>query len=101
QLKSKTIDTEAHDISVLQDGVVMEVAQLLDVKLSSEAKQVLAVGGTTVPSAYEYYIQGKGYLQRYEVAQNIDTAISLFNLALGQDPRYPWAVGGRGGAYWR
>ena len=101
QLKSKTIDTETRDISVLQDGVVLDVAELLDVKLSSEAKQVLAVGGTTVPSAYEYYIQGKGYLQRYEVAQNIDTAISLFNLALGQDRRYALAVAGLGEAYWR
>jgi serine/threonine-protein kinase len=101
QLKSKTIDTEAHDISVLQDGVVLEVADLLDVKLSSQAKQVLAVGGTTVPSAYEYYMQGRGYLQRYEVAQNLDTAISLFNLALGQDHRYALAEAGLGEAYWR
>jgi serine/threonine-protein kinase len=101
QLKSKTIDTEAHDISVLQDGVVLEVAELLDVKLSSQAKQVLAIGGTTVPSAYEYYMQGRGYLQRYEVAQNLDTAISLFNLALGQDHRYALAEAGLGEAYWR
>jgi serine/threonine protein kinase/tetratricopeptide (TPR) repeat protein len=101
QLKSKTIDTEAHDISVLQDGVVLEVAELLDVKLSSQAKQVLAIGGTTVPSAYEYYMQGRGYLQRYEGAQNIDTAISLFNLALGQDRRYALAEAGLGEAYWR
>jgi len=101
QLKSKTIDTEAHDISVLQDGVVLEVAELLDVKLSDQAKQVLAVGGTTVPSAYEYYMQGRGYLQRYEVAQNIDTAISLFNLALAQDRRYALAEAGLGEAYWR
>jgi len=101
QLKSKTIDTEAHDISVLQDGVVLEVAELLDVKLSSQAKQVLAIGGTTVPSAYEYYMQGRGYLQRYEVAQNLDTAISLFNLALGQDSRYALAEAGLGEAYWR
>src|SRR6266849_6406080 len=101
QLKSKTIDTEAHDISVLQDGVVLEVAELLDVKLSSQAKQVLAIGGTTVPSAYEYYMQGRGYLQRYEVAENVDTAISLFNLALGQDRRYALAEAGLGEAYWR
>jgi serine/threonine protein kinase/tetratricopeptide (TPR) repeat protein len=101
QLKSKTIDTEARDISVLQDGVVLEVAELLDVKLSSQAKQVLAVGGTTVPSAYEYYMQGRGYLQRYEVAQNIDTAIALFNLALGQDRHYALAEAGLGEAYWR
>jgi serine/threonine-protein kinase len=101
QLKSKTIDTESHDISVLQDGVVLEVAELLDVKLSSQAKQVLAIGGTTVPSAYEYYMQGRGYLQRYEVAQNVDTAISLFNLALGQDRRYALAEAGLGESYWR
>jgi serine/threonine protein kinase/tetratricopeptide (TPR) repeat protein len=101
QLKSKTIDTEAHDISVLQDGVVLEVAELLDVKLSSQAKQVLAVGGTTVPSAYEYYMQGRGYLQRYEVAQNVDTAIALFNRALELDPKYAVADAGLGEAYWR
>jgi serine/threonine protein kinase/tetratricopeptide (TPR) repeat protein len=101
QLKSKAIDTEAHDISVLQDGVVLEVAELLDVKLSSQAKQVLAVGGTTVPNAYEFYTQGRGYLQRYEVAQNIDTAISLFKLALEQDHKYALAEAGLGEAYWR
>ena len=101
QLKSKTIDTESHDVAVLQDGVVMQVAELLDVKLSSQAKQVLAVGGTTVPGAYEYYTQGRGYLQRYEVAQNLDTAISLFNLALGQDRSYALAEAGLGEAYWR
>ena len=101
QLKSKTIDTEAHDISVLQDGVVLEVAELLDVKLSSQAKQVLAVGGTTIPSAYEYYMQGRGYLQRYEVTQNVDTAIALFNRALQQDPKYALAHAGLGEAYWR
>jgi len=101
QLKSKTIDTEAHDISVLQDGVVLQVAELLDVKLSSRAKQVLAVGGTTVPSAYEYYMQGRGYLQRYEVIQNVDTAITLFNRALERDPNYALAEAGLGEAYWR
>jgi eukaryotic-like serine/threonine-protein kinase len=101
QLKSKTIDTEAGDISVLQDGVVLEVAELLGVKLSSQAKQLLAVGGTTVPGAYEYYMQGRGYLQRYEEAQNIDTAITLFNRALEQDPKYALAQAGLGEAYWR
>jgi serine/threonine protein kinase/tetratricopeptide (TPR) repeat protein len=101
QLKAKTIDTEAGDISVLQDGVVLEAAQLLDVKLSSQAKQVLAVGGTTIPSAYEYYMQGRGYLQRFEVVQNVDTAITLFNRALEQDPKYALAHAGLGEAYWR
>jgi serine/threonine-protein kinase len=101
QLKSKTIDTEASDISVLQDGVVLEVADLLDVKLSSQAKQILAVGGTTVPGAYEYYMQGRGYLQRYEVPQNVDTSVALFNRALELDPKYALAKAGLGEAFWR
>jgi serine/threonine protein kinase/tetratricopeptide (TPR) repeat protein len=101
QLKSKTIDTEVHDISTLQDGVVLEAAQLLDVKLTNEAKQVLAVGGTTVPDAYDLYAQGVGYLQRYDVAQNLDHAISLFKAALEHDNRYALAQAGLGEAYWR
>ena len=101
QLKSKTIDTEVHDTSTLQDGVVLEAADLLDVKLTNEAKQVLAVGGTTVPNAYDFYAQGVGYLQRYDVSENVDHAISLFDAALQQDSRYALAQAGLGEAYWR
>jgi len=101
QLRSKTIDTEVRDISTLQDGVVLETAELLDVRLTSEAKQILAVGGTTVPDAYDFYAQGVGYLQRYDVAENVDHAISLFKLALEQDHRYALAQAGLGEAYWR
>lgn len=101
QLKSKTIDTEVRDISTLQDGVVLEAAELLDVRLTTEAKQVLAVGGTTIPDAYDLYAQGIGYLQRYDVAQNVDHAIALFKAALEQDHRYALAHAGLGEAYWR
>ena len=101
QLKSKTIDTNLHDISTLQDGVVLEAAELLGVKLTSEAQQVLAVGGTTVPDAYDLYAQGVGYLQRYDVPENLDHAISLFKAALEQDNQYALARAGLGEAYWR
>jgi serine/threonine-protein kinase len=101
QLKSKTIDTEARDISVLQDGVVLDVAELLDMRLSSDEKQLLAVGGTLVPDAYDLYTQGRGYLQRYDVPQNLDNAILLFKLALERDNRYALAQAGLGEAYWR
>jgi tetratricopeptide (TPR) repeat protein len=46
-------------------------------------------------------MQGLGYLQRYEVIQNVDTAITLFNRALEQDPKYALAEAGLGEAYWR
>ena len=100
QIKSKTIDCEVHDISTLQDGVVLETAELLGVRLTGQEKQVLAFGGTTVPNAYDLYTQGIGYLQRYDVASNVDHAISLFKLALEQDSRYALAQAGLGEAYW-
>jgi serine/threonine-protein kinase len=100
QLKSKTMDTEAQDELTLQDGVVLQTVDLLDIKLSSEAMQTLSLGGTTTPSAYDLYTQGKGYLQRYEVPQNVDTAISLFKSALEKDHRYALAQAGLGEAYW-
>ena len=101
QLRSQTIDTELRDVSVLQDGVVLEVAGLLDVNLPSQAKQVLMAGGTTVPGAYDFYTQGKGYLQRYEEVGNVDKAIGLFQRALEQDPKYALAHAGLAEAYWR
>jgi tetratricopeptide (TPR) repeat protein/TolB-like protein len=101
QLKSKTIDTTVQDVSTLQDGVVLEAAEMLGVPLTRESKQVLAVGGTTVPDAYDFYIQGVGYLQRYDVSENVDHAISLFNEALGEDSHYALAQAGLGEAYWR
>jgi serine/threonine-protein kinase len=46
-------------------------------------------------------MQGRGYLQRYEVPQNVDTSVALFNRALELDPKYALAEAGLGEAYWR
>jgi serine/threonine protein kinase/tetratricopeptide (TPR) repeat protein len=101
QLKSKTFDTDAQDVLALQDGVVLQVGELLDVKLSAQAKQALSTGGTTTPSAFDLYTQGRGYLQRFEQPQNIETAISLFKSALDKDPHYALAEAALAEAYWR
>jgi serine/threonine protein kinase/tetratricopeptide (TPR) repeat protein len=101
QLKSATIDTKVQDISTLQDGVVLETAELLGVPLTDQARQVLAIGGTTVPDAYDLYAQGVGYLQRYDVPENVDHAISLFKSALAEDKQYALAQAELGEAYWR
>jgi serine/threonine-protein kinase len=61
----------------------------------------LSAGGTDVPEAYEYYIQGRGYLQRYENVDNIDRATNLFKLASEKDSLYTVVYAGLGEAYWR
>jgi serine/threonine-protein kinase len=101
QLDARSIDTETHDITVLQDGVVLEVADMLEMKLPAPARRALAAGETREPDAYQFYMQGRGYLQRYEILENVETAIDLFKRALAQDPKYAQAYAGLGEACWR
>jgi serine/threonine-protein kinase len=101
QLSSSVIDDQMSNISILQDESVIKIAEMLNVELRPETRSVLAAGGTTVPDAYDFYLQGRGHLQRYETTENIDTAIGLFKQAVAQDSLYALAYAGLGEAYWR
>lgn len=101
QVDGRSIDTGTSDLGVLQDGVLLEATDLLSVKLTKRAKQVLAAGETKVGGAYELYATGRGLLQQYDSLDNIDKAIGFFGRALEKDPRYGLAHAGLGEAYWR
>jgi len=64
-------------------------------------QQILLEGGTNVSKAYDYYLQGRGYLYQYQDINNIDAAIDLFRKAAQQDSTYALALAGLGEAYWR
>ena len=74
---------------------------MLHIELEPELKDILSAGGTDIPEAYENYVQGRGYLQRYENVENIDKAINLFARATEFDSLYALAYAGLGEAYWR
>lgn len=101
QLRSIAVDGRVEDVSLLQDGVVSRVVQMLEVELSPQAQRVLAAGGTSVADAYQLYLEGRGHLLRYEQAESLETAIGLFQQALQRDPGYALAYAGLGEAYWR
>jgi tetratricopeptide (TPR) repeat protein len=101
QLRSIALDGRVEDSSLLQDGIVSRVVQMLEVEISPEAKRALAAGGTSVADAYQAYAEGRGYLARYEQAENLEMAVGLFQQALQRDPAYALAYAGLGEAYWR
>ncbi len=101
QLRGQVIDTEVTDLAVLQDGVVMVVADLLGLAISPQEKEVLTAGGTTIPRAYEFYLQANGYLQRYENPESVENAVSLLQKAVEQDSNFALAHATLGEAYWR
>ena len=101
QLSARSLDLELQDVGAMQDGVVREVAGLLGATVPPELQSVLTRGNTAVPSAYDVYLQGRGYLQRYEQLESLNLAIALFQRAVDQDAGYALAHGGLAEAYWR
>lgn len=101
QLRSAII-TETSNIGAdFQDRAAVEVARMLDLELKPATLSRLAAGGTSRPEANEFYLQGRGYLQRYEQKENLDAAIGLFQKAVQEDADFALAFAGLGEAYWR
>jgi len=101
QLNSSIIDIRSEDISSIQNEAVIKLLEMLHIELEPELKDILNVGKTSVPEAYEFYVQGRGNLQRYESLGNVEEAINLFKLAADSDTNYALAYAGLGEAYWR
>jgi tetratricopeptide (TPR) repeat protein/TolB-like protein/predicted Ser/Thr protein kinase len=100
QLHTDTITAPAKDLFALQDRVVSSAVNMLNIQVQPEQAQELLAHGTTVLSAYDFYVQGLGYLQRLDQHQNADNAIALFQRALKEDPGYALAQAGLGRSYW-
>jgi Tfp pilus assembly protein PilF len=100
QLRTDTITAPAKDLFALQDRVVSSAVDMLNVQAQPQQAEELVAHGTTVPSAYDFYVQGLGYLQRPDQHQNTDNAIALFQRALKEDPGYALAQAGLGRSYW-
>jgi len=101
QLRGGTITAAASDPFLLQDRVFGSVAEAMELQLAPQEKNSLASRGTTEPAAYDFYVQGRGYLQDYVVPEKVEDAIVLFQRALEKDPAYAAATAGLGEAYWR
>ncbi len=100
QLRTDTITERADDLFALQDQVVLTSLRMLQVTPSLVAASFLSDHGTTVPRAYDLYVQGMGYLQHYERLEAVKSAITLFQRAIQEDPKYAQAQAALAQAYW-
>jgi eukaryotic-like serine/threonine-protein kinase len=100
QLRTDSVTAAADDVFSLQDEVVLKATQMLELQLSPGSRKDLTTHGTGVLTAYDFYIQGVGYLQRYENAKNVDLAINLFQRAIAEDNHYALAQAALAQAYW-
>jgi eukaryotic-like serine/threonine-protein kinase len=101
QIKARVIDAKAGDPLALQDEAFAALTAMLNVELQPDSQRVLRAGGTAMPGAYDFYVQGRGYLQRFERIENVESAISLFQRAIAADDRFALAHAALGEALWR
>ena len=101
ELRGGTITAATSDPFALQDRVSESVAQALELQLQPQEKRALQAHGTTEPAAYDFYLQGRGYLQDYGQLEKIESAVTVFGRALEKDPGFAAAYAGLGEAYWR
>ena len=100
QLRTDTITEPADDLFSLQDQVVLKAFRMLQIQPSGSNASQIEDHGTTVLTAYDFYVQGIGYLQRYERLENVESAIILFQRAVKEDHNYAQAQAALARAYW-
>jgi eukaryotic-like serine/threonine-protein kinase len=101
QLRAGTVTADASDPFAVEDRVTRSVLDALEVELGTREKTKFLAHGTTEPAAYDFYLQGRGYLQDYHKPENVENAITVFQHALERDPGYAMAYAGIGTAYWQ
>ncbi|MGA8531754.1 MAG: tetratricopeptide repeat protein [Acidobacteriaceae bacterium] len=99
-LSEQTLTAPIDDPFTLQDRVADGVIQSLKITLLPDEQAALSVHGTTQPAAYDYYLEGRGYLSAIRRPGNIPNALQVLDRALQLDPSFGRAFAERGEAEW-
>jgi hypothetical protein len=99
-LAGDSITAPVSDLFTIEDKLTNGVAAALELPLRSEEKQALGARSTNFPEAYQYYMQGRGYLQDPHKAENLTSAEIVFKQAIKIDPSFGRAEAGLGQTYW-
>lgn len=74
----------------VQEEIAREVSEKLRLKLSGAERQQLAKRPTENLKAFQYYVQGRGYVSR-RTREDLLTAIRYCEKAIEEDPNYALA----------
>ena len=84
----------------IQDRLLEKLATLLNVDFDSQLKDKVGIQVPDDPDAFAFYLQGIGYLQRFDKAGYVDFAIQQFNQSLLEDSLYAPSHAGLCEARW-
>jgi eukaryotic-like serine/threonine-protein kinase len=99
-LAGDSITAPVSDLFTIEDKLTSGIADALKINLRTEERQALGTHSTTLPEAYQYFVQGLGYLRLSSRREALDSAETVFKQALKIDPNYGPAEAGLGETYW-
>ena len=99
-LEARDFEVTGQDIPAMSKLLVQKVAEMLELEVRPDVTGQGAASLSSSP-AYALYLQGRGYLQRYDRVENIDRAMAAFDGALKQDPDFALAHAGKAEAWLR
>ncbi len=95
-LASGTVTAPVSDMFSIENQLATATATALNIPLRTEEQRALAAHGTTFPEAYQYFLQGRGYLLEAFTPATFKSAHTMFKEALRIDPNYGAAEAGLG-----
>jgi serine/threonine-protein kinase len=100
-LSGDVLEGDRGNLFPLEEGVARSVISRLGVAINPQVLQAAEMRAPANQSAYEPYLEGRGYLENYDRPENIDKGIAAFQRALALDSGYALAYSGLGEAYLR
>ena len=91
-------DRKLSDMSTVQRDIVQDISDKLKLRLTPEDKTKIAKHGTENWEAYDLYLKGRYYWNKFTDA-NLKTAADYFKQAIAKDPNYALAYAGLADAY--
>jgi serine/threonine-protein kinase len=101
QIASRIVPVSANERAQLMPKLTSALLEMLDLAAEDSDRAVLEHAQSGVGSAYDAYLQGKGFLQHSEVPGNVNRAIGLLEHSVALDPKFAMARATLADAYLR
>ncbi len=99
-LAADSITAPVSDLFTIEDKLTSGIADAMKINLRTEERQALGAHSTILPEAYQYFVQGVGYLRQNASQETLTSAETVFKQAIKIDPNYGPAEAGLGETYW-
>ena len=84
QIGSAQVEDPNGDLAAVQDAALVHLGRMMKVSVP----EGIAQAKSTNANAYRSYIEGLGFLQRYDKPGNVDRAIAALDSSVKADPRF-------------